>query len=84
MKADQVLNMVEEIENTITEAGDLKVGDAVIFKPKTHMAGVQALIQNIHASSNEMDVRIGGGNGLIVKVPMGDLLKVKSHPGVGA
>lgn len=80
-KSDKVLELVNEISSTIVEAGDVKVGDAVMFKPGTKLAGVIAIVQNIQ-KDNSLDVRIGGGDGLCVAVPAGDLLKTAGHPGI--
>ena len=81
-KVDTVLGLVEEITNTIVEAGDMKVGDAVKFKPGHKLEGVMAIIVNIHAKENSFDVRIGGGNGLVVAVPAAELQKIPAQPGV--
>jgi hypothetical protein len=81
-KTEQVLGLVNEIESTIVEAGEVKVGDAVVFKPGTKLQGVIAIVQNVHDKENAFDVRIGGGAGLVVAVPAKDLQKTAAHPGV--
>jgi transcription antitermination factor NusG len=80
-QVDQVMELVEEISNTITEASELKAGEHVKFKPGTYMAGTIAVVQQSN-SDGSVAVRIGGGATGPLIVPATDLLKVPGHPGV--
>ena len=85
MKADQVLEVLDEINNNISEASDVKVGDSVMFKKGTHMAGVPAIVQDINKDGKSLMLKIGGAtgsHGLVANVPFSEVQKVPSHPGI--
>lgn len=82
--ADKVIDLVEEIKNTLTEASDLKPGDHVMFKDGTHMAGTPAVVAELMKDGKHVMVRIGGGDGLMANVAVSDLKKAAGHPGVGS
>jgi len=77
MKAEQVLELVEDINNSICEASDIKPGDAVILNTK-ELAGVKAAVVNIHPERRTADVEIGKG-GIRTEIPFGEMKKVPSH-----
>ena len=82
MQANKLLGLVEEIQNTITEAGEVAVGDNVLVKDG-ELKGVKMTIINLHPELKSADITMGKG-GIRVNMPLSNLEKVKSHPGVGA
>lgn len=79
MKVEELTSVMAEINNTVTEAMDLKVGDNVMFKKGHYLAGVPGLVVALHDKMNSVDIRIGGGNGLVVDVKATDLMKLENQ-----